>query len=159
MSAPLEYERAWAQERTRWHAYHLVQLEANLEQIRAVVVQEPGRLAEHGASVLTVLNQARQVPHLHERVLDLLLALDPWPKRWGYGTDWAALLHYGAEMAALQGDAYRRAALLSALADCQANLGQIQAAQTAAHTALELALQVGALDILCLLYTSPSPRD
>lgn len=148
MNVPQVHDLAWAQEQARWHTYHLAQIEASLNKIEAIIAQEPGRLAGHGASVLTVLHHARQVPHLRDRVLDLLLALDPWPKRWGYGLDWAALLQWGAETAALRGDARRRAALLGALADCRAGLGQINAAQAAARAALEPALQVGAMDIL-----------
>jgi len=151
VSATLHPDLVWAQERARWRDYHLDHLAASLARIEADVAQETlatGRLADHCASVLTVLDHARQAPELHDRVIALLLALDPWPVRWGYGAEWAALLRFGAEAAAAQGDRQRRAALLCALANYHASFGQISAAQAAAGAAFEAALQAGAREPL-----------
>ncbi|MGC8779581.1 MAG: tetratricopeptide repeat protein [Anaerolineae bacterium] len=135
-------------EQVRWRHYHLDQIEAHLARVEAAARQEVARLADHCASVLTVLNHARQVHHLQDRVINLLLALDPWPVRWGYGSEWALLLHSGAEAAEAQGDPRRQAMLLVALANCRADGGQMAVARAAAQRAFEIALQTGMLDIL-----------
>lgn len=151
MSATLHPDLVWAQEQARWRDHHLSRLAASLARLEADAAQGApglGRLADHGASVLTVLNHARQARELHDRLIALLLALDPWPVRWGYGAEWAELLRFGVEVAEAQGDRHRRAALLCALAGWYAGSGQLSAAQTAAHAAFEAALQVGAREPL-----------
>lgn len=157
MPAALNADGAWASEQLRWRAYHAQNIAGRLawaEEHVAHELREPNRLAAHCASLLTLLDQARAVRHLHGRIINLLLALDPWPIRWGHSPAWAALLRFGVSVTQTPGEFRHHAALLYALANCQLSSGQVAPAQEAAQRALDVALAekmvetaVGALDL------------
>lgn len=139
----LSAEEAWADEQIRWRAYHARHIAERLawaEEYVAAALREPDRLAAHCASLLTLLDQARSARLLHDRIVNLLLALDPWPVRWGCGPAWAALLRFGVNVTQASGELRRHAALLYALANCQLNSGLVGPAQDLARRALDVAL-------------------
>lgn len=144
MTVTLRADAGWANEQERWRRYHMQNIETRLAWAADYVSRElrdPVSLADHCASLLTLLNQARTARHLHDTIINLLLGLDPWPVRWGHGPAWEALLRFGIEATAAPGELRRHATLLQALASCYLNSGQIAPAQDAARRALEVALR------------------
>jgi tetratricopeptide (TPR) repeat protein len=145
LSADLE----WAREQTRWRSYHLQSLAARLAWAENYIdrrLHDPSGLADHCASLLTLLNQAREIRHLRNQVINLLLALDPWPVRWGHGPAWEALLCFGVEATDTPDELQRHAILLNALANSYLSSGQITLARDTAQRALEAALHKGMME-------------
>ncbi len=142
---------AWINEQRRWRDYHARHLDARLtwaeSQIRGHESGLTNELAEHCASLLTLLDQARAASHLHDRIIELILRLDPWPTRWGYGPAWEALLRFGVEITAKAGDDKRHARLLHALANSYLSSGQVDLAHRTAHRALEITLRAGLTEV------------
>lgn len=147
--AALVAGEVWANEQGRWRAYHAQNIAARLAWVEETIGRAsaaPEHLADHCASVLTLLDQARADRHLHAQIVNLLLALDPWPVRWGQGRAWEALLRFGVDATRAAGDRRRHAALLYALANCHLSSGQGRAAQDTARRALEAALDQGMVE-------------
>jgi len=153
MNMPLTMAAGWAGEQARWRGYHLQRIAARLAWAEEAIgrgLGDPANLADHCASLLTLLDQARAVPHLRLRVRNLILALDPWPLRRGYGPAWPALLRSAVAANAPQAhnDQRAHAMLLCALANGYLNTGQLDPGLAAAHSAIETALNAGLADTL-----------
>ncbi len=148
MTPPSVADLTWTQEQARWRDYHARHVEARLAWVESRIGRELAALAEHCASLLALLDQARGASWLHDRLINLILALDPWPIRWGYGPAWEALLRFGSEAAARMGDERRHLRLLHALANCYFASGRADLARRTAQRTLEAALRIGLLDIV-----------
>ncbi len=151
MTMTLSADLGWAKEQSRWRNYHLQNIAARLAWAEDYIsggLREPSRLADHCASLLTLLNQARAARQLHKGVINLLLALDPWPVRWGHEPAWEALLRFGVDATDTPDEPHRHAMLLHALANCYMSSGQITLARGAAQRALEAALHEGMIETI-----------
>ncbi len=136
-------ESVQASERGRWLRIWLQRLERQLARMTAYVRvqlrQCPKALIPHQDSLITLLNCASPHPRLHRRMMGLIVALSPWPVRWGHGQAWEAMLRFALEVADVPLPASVRAALLNDLARLLFDGGRREEALVRAHEAVKWA--------------------
>ncbi len=136
---------AWASERARWRAVWLRRLEQQLIRmtayVRAQLPQNPKALLSHGDSLITLLDRASPYPRFHPQMVELIVALSPWPLRWGKRRSWEAMLRFALEVADAFLHASARAALLNDLARLLSDSGRGEEALATAYQAVAWAFR------------------
>ncbi len=74
---------------------------------------EPERARPHFQTILKHLRAAQDVPTCRPLLAELVLALHPWPKRWGYWDEWLAACQTAADSLGQLGQAQAQGWLLA----------------------------------------------
>ncbi len=126
--------------RGHWRAVWLQRLEQQLrrmiEHVRARLHDAPQSLAAHQSSLITLLNQARPYTCLHPQMVKLIVALSPWPLRWGYWQSWEAMLRFALEAPGNTIPPSTKASLMNDLAQLLFDTGRIAEALETAREAV-----------------------
>lgn len=127
---------------TSHNSYYYQTLQQRFDQALQQVKTRPlPQIQERLPAFLTLLERARSLPYLHATAVDLILALHPWPKRWGFISQWAPVLHF-AIATCQQLNRPRQAADLAAdLAELLMDGGNFDEAIKMGHTAVALCQQ------------------
>ncbi len=121
-----------------WNSVRQQQLSRNLAQVLVQVrqySQRPEWLRRHFNSFMALLKSARFRPDLQPLCAELVLALHPWPVRWGLWAEWLPALRLAAQ-AAPDG---RQGELLGHLAQLAYDSGRLDEALQTANQAIEQA--------------------
>jgi tetratricopeptide (TPR) repeat protein len=123
-----------------WRAFRENQLARQIRQARRMVqTASPAEIEAHLSSLLMLLHEAQNKPALWSPALELIQALDPWPRRQGHTTAWENQLLTWVEISTRQKHPTQTANLLVYLADLYTSVGNWQATCQVAQQAILLA--------------------
>jgi len=127
-----------------WNGVRQQQLGRNLAQAVAQAHQydqRPEWLRRHFNSFMALLRSACFRQDLQPLCTELVLALHPWPVRWGLWAEWLAALRLAARTAA--GQPGQQAEVLGHLAQLAFDSGRLDEAYETASQAIEQAFRIG----------------
>ncbi|MBN1248517.1 MAG: tetratricopeptide repeat protein [Anaerolineae bacterium] len=132
-------------ERQRWAAFYESRLRQQLTWAADYVdSHEPTDTMGHLLSFLTLLQQAQRNSHVQAEMLSLIVALHPWPAKWGYWQIWEDTLYYAIQVCQQLDRPELKARFQAALADTLFHTGRLAASIQHARDAAELAERYGA---------------
>lgn len=129
-------------ERQRWTDTYEQQLRQNISKSIRFILEyhrQPDRLHPHLHSFWEQLTQTRFRPSLHSLALDMIVALHPWPTRWGYWDEWEPQIRFAMRVAAAQNDFTRQAQLGGYLASILFHTGRTAETRQVIGQAITLA--------------------
>lgn len=101
--------------------------------------QPPAEVQAHWGTFAALLQQARRVPDLHLPAAELIAALHPLPRYWGYWDTWADALRFAATTFADHALSAPQATMLTHLSGVLREMGRLTAALAIGEQALTLA--------------------
>lgn len=132
----------WQEERRRWKRHYQDRLAQQLRTATQYVQthqQQPDRIRPHFESCLALLNQTRHRVDLHTSWVALVVALHPWPLRWGLWSVWEQELEQALLLLTAFKQVVKQAELMTYLAEIQFRTGRLETAVHTSRTALTLA--------------------
>ncbi len=141
MSAGSVSSAVWGQERKRWQNFYRHHLENRLAwAVEFARSTPPEALRRHLPSLLSLLEEAQRRDAPPSQVAALIMALHPWPLRWGYWAVWEMhLMHLLTHAPALS--PARRALFRVHLGDIMQAAGRNAEAEEAFARAFSLAAE------------------
>lgn len=126
---------------THWQAYYVERIGAQLDWTLNYVRQHqdhPQELKTHGRSLFTLLEQARQYPQWHEKMIAVVIALGHTPASWGEWGQWEALLQFSLDTTKSHPDlSTERLSLLEKWAQLCFSTGRLTQAKEAARQIMQ----------------------
>lgn len=128
----------------RWKDHYEDRLRSKLLWATSYVKENyhrPDVLKKHFKSLLALLSQAHARSELHLLAMEVIVALHPWPLRWGYWEAWAPEIDAAVNIFAQANQPHRQAEYLAYQTSYLHQKNDLQAARRSGEQAVALALQ------------------